>query len=293
MVFCEYCGASLIGQQPLDTKSLDSAKDAAQMPDGVDAEALANVRAQGTATFKEGDHLRLEVEGCPEPLLFVMKDEAVFGRKDPATGAMPDIDLTPYAGYRMGVSRRHAAISRSVEHGLDVRDLGSSNGTFLNGQQLVAHRLYRLRNGDELRLGQMVIRLLFEPTKAAQSAPAEEKAPETPAEQAPAQASTTQRPSQSSAEDSAAPPEQAQPAAAEPAKEVAAKSAPSPDSASAPSAQTQKGQSSPAQQPAASASEPEKKPAQPSGAASAKDTGTASEKSSQSSSDPSDKDKRG
>ena len=194
VIFCELCGASLIGKQPLDTKSLDPGSEAASKEYGVDADAFADVRAQGTTTFGEGDRLRLEIEGSQEPLFFTMTEEAVFGRKDPATGAMPDIDLTPFAGYRMGVSRRHAAISRHAAQGLDVRDLGSSNGTYLNGQQLAAHRLYRLRNGDELRLGQMVIRVFFEPAQALPPAPSKEEAPASTVAETPAQTLTTQRP---------------------------------------------------------------------------------------------------
>ncbi len=194
VVFCEFCGASLIGKKPLDTKSLDAKDDAVQKKYGVDAEAFTDVRVHGTSTFEEGDRLRLEIEGCPDPLLVEIKTETVFGRKDPATGAMPDIDLTPFAGYRMGVSRRHAAITRNVAYGLDVRDLGSSNGTFLNGQQLVAHRLYRLRNGDELRLGQMVIRILFERASvSAEATPAPKTASDIAEEKTPAQTLATQR----------------------------------------------------------------------------------------------------
>ena len=224
MVFCEFCGASLIGQKPLDTKSLDSGDETVQKEYGVDVEALTDVRVQGTSTFQEGDRLRLEIEGSPEPVFFSIKEEVVFGRKDPATGAMPDIDLTPFAGYRMGVSRRHAAISLSAEHGLDVRDLGSSNGTFLNGQQLAAHRLYRLRNGDELRLGQMVIRVLFEPTKAAQPTPAQSEASAPPAVETPAKTLSTQRSSQPAVGTEAASGESAQKAPAAPEAQAEAKS---------------------------------------------------------------------
>jgi hypothetical protein len=90
------------------------------------------------------------------------KQEMILGRRDPATGAQPDIDLTPYAGYRMGVSRRHAAIRRSSDTHLDLWDLGSSNGTYLNGNKLVSYRPNRLHDGDEIRLGQMVMRIFFE-----------------------------------------------------------------------------------------------------------------------------------
>lgn len=170
IVFCENCGASLIGKMPVDTKSLDNEEDnqtelaeATRRPEGE--------KPQGASTFPPGSYLRLELEGSPEPVLFQPKPETIFGRRDPATGAMPDIDLTPFAGYRMGVSRRHAAIRFGDERSLDLWDLGSSNGTFLNGQRLSAHRPYRLHDGDELRLGQMVIRLFFQVAEGAQVTP--------------------------------------------------------------------------------------------------------------------------
>lgn len=161
VIFCENCGASLIGKLPLSTKALDST-DSEQVELGTDASILTEVRVQGSATFEHGMSLRLDVEGSPDPMHLTPKPETIFGRRDPATGDKPDIDLTPYAGYRMGVSRRHAAIRPGDESGLDLWDLGSSNGTFLNGQRLSAHRPYRLRDGDEIRLGQMVVRIHFE-----------------------------------------------------------------------------------------------------------------------------------
>ncbi len=54
------------------------------------------------------------------------------------------------------VSRLHAVIER-FEPGWCVSDLGSSNGTYLNGERIWAAQ--RLRNGDEIRVGRT--RLLF------------------------------------------------------------------------------------------------------------------------------------
>lgn len=162
VVFCDNCGASLIGNLPLDTKSLDSTSEEEKSQIGVGPSVLTDVQVQGAVEFKEGSSLRLEIEGSPEPILFKPKPETIFGRRDPATGAMPDIDLTPFAGYRMGVSRRHAAIRHGEDKSLDIWDLGSSNGTFLNGQRLSAHRPYRLHDGDELRLGQMTIHVYYQ-----------------------------------------------------------------------------------------------------------------------------------
>jgi pSer/pThr/pTyr-binding forkhead associated (FHA) protein len=187
-VFCENCGASLIGKLPLDTKSLEGSSEEEKVQIGIDVSVLTDVKVQGQAVFREGDILRLDIDGSPEPIKFKPKPETIFGRRDPATGAMPDVDLTPFAGYRMGVSRRHAAIRSGDDNNLDIWDLGSSNGTFLNGQRLSAHRPYRLRDGDELRLGQMVVHIYFEEKSAeaptlTQSAPGAPSAGESPAPQ--------------------------------------------------------------------------------------------------------------
>ena len=52
-----------------------------------------------------------------------------------------------------GVSRRHARLMREGD-GYVLEDLGSSNGTFVNGERLAGRRL--LKSGDEIRLGQAV-----------------------------------------------------------------------------------------------------------------------------------------
>lgn len=40
-------------------------------------------------------------------------------------------------------------------------DLGSANATYLNGQKLVANQSRILRDGDELRLAKMIVRINF------------------------------------------------------------------------------------------------------------------------------------
>ncbi len=162
IVFCENCGASLIGESPINTRSLPEDK---ALPE-VLAETVATEAQESILT--ENTLLRLEVEGGKEPIVLKPGHEVILGRRDPATGAMPDVDLTPFAGYRMGVSRRHAALRPNDTKKLDLWDLGSSNGTFLNGARLGAHRPYRLHDGDEIRLGQMTFRLYFQSPQSAQ-----------------------------------------------------------------------------------------------------------------------------
>jgi hypothetical protein len=72
-----------------------------------------------------------------------------------------DIDLTPYGGRERGVSRRHATLYRT-QHTLSLVDLKSTNGTFLNGTRMTPHQPRLLREGDEVRLGNMRFHIYFE-----------------------------------------------------------------------------------------------------------------------------------
>ncbi|MGH2804437.1 MAG: FHA domain-containing protein, partial [Thermoleophilaceae bacterium] len=54
------------------------------------------------------------------------------------------------------VSRRHAEI-RLEDDGVSIEDLGSTNGTYVNGERIGAPR--RLQDGDEVKLGSTVWRL--------------------------------------------------------------------------------------------------------------------------------------
>lgn len=72
----------------------------------------------------------------------------------------PHVDLTAFNAHNKGVSREHAVIVR--KHDLVyVIDLGSSNGTILNGTLLVPYVDRVLRSGDELRLGGLVMSVIF------------------------------------------------------------------------------------------------------------------------------------
>lgn len=165
VLLCENCGTNLAtGQQAgIGTRDLREAEAAAEeAPAKLDTTEAKAVRSAGTARFEVGMTLRIEVEGGATPIILRPKaHDMILGRRDPTTGATPEVDLTPYAGYRMGVSRKHASL-RLQDNQLNLWDLGSSNGTFINGTRLHPHRPYPIRDGDEIRLGQMVLRMFFQ-----------------------------------------------------------------------------------------------------------------------------------
>lgn len=57
-----------------------------------------------------------------------------------------------------GVSRKHARVSCTATGEVEVVDLGSRNGTFVNGRRIERSAL---RDGDEVRFGEAVVRLRF------------------------------------------------------------------------------------------------------------------------------------
>ncbi|SRR5258707_5791402 len=99
-----------------------------------------------------------------------LTDHLVIGRADPIVGYRPDLDLTPFGAHEAGVSRRHAAID-AVQGGLYVADLGSTNGTWLNGRALIPQQPYRLQAGDKVRLSGLRIAVCVACPSASYDAP--------------------------------------------------------------------------------------------------------------------------
>jgi two-component system NtrC family sensor kinase len=79
-----------------------------------------------------------------------LTDEICLG----AVAAPDTFDLSPYHGREHGVSRRHAML-RATDDAIGVLDLGSTNGTHLNGHRLRAQTLYTIAEGDTLTLGKL------------------------------------------------------------------------------------------------------------------------------------------
>jgi transcriptional regulator with GAF, ATPase, and Fis domain len=67
------------------------------------------------------------------------------------------------------ISRRHASV-RGADGRYRVRDLGSRNGTFLNGEPLVGES--PLRSGDEVQVGDTLLRFVDEVARARDTRPA-------------------------------------------------------------------------------------------------------------------------
>jgi pSer/pThr/pTyr-binding forkhead associated (FHA) protein len=86
--------------------------------------------------------------------------EVSVGRLDAAKGFFPDLDLTPEVVPESGVSRLHCKIHQRGSS-YWVEDIGSANGTFLNGQRLTPYLPHAIEDGDNLQLGRVRLRAVF------------------------------------------------------------------------------------------------------------------------------------
>jgi pSer/pThr/pTyr-binding forkhead associated (FHA) protein len=106
-----------------------------------------------------GSGVSLEYEGpTSKGRLAMAGDEVKIGRRDADAGIYPELDfegndLVVDAGERVhAVSRRHARVFRDGGD-LKFEDLGSTNGSTLNGAAVLAHDPQPLNDGDRIVLG--------------------------------------------------------------------------------------------------------------------------------------------
>ncbi|HEV8629439.1 MAG TPA: cyclic nucleotide-binding domain-containing protein [Thermoanaerobaculia bacterium] len=78
--------------------------------------------------------------------------ETLVGRRDPVTGILPDVDLTPVDTQR-STSRRHAKIYRRGGKFFVCEEIGTMNGTFVNGERVETGVPVEVKPGDELQFG--------------------------------------------------------------------------------------------------------------------------------------------
>ncbi len=85
--------------------------------------------------------------------------EFTLGRLDGA--ARPDLDLSPYNGLKQGVSRLHASVHIDNDQKVTLVDLGSTNGSWVNGIKVEPHIPVILNNGDIIALGKLILQALI------------------------------------------------------------------------------------------------------------------------------------
>lgn len=144
-VFCEVCGYNYQtgghGEIPL-------AAVAPVLEPSVPSASSWIIVACADASLKE--------QGSPDPppglgsfSFTVDKDNLLIGRRSEVRGILPEIPLD----FDSAVSHRHALLMRKADATLLLRDVGSSNGTRVNGSDIPPMVDVPVREGDRITLG--------------------------------------------------------------------------------------------------------------------------------------------
>jgi hypothetical protein len=88
-------------------------------------------------------------------------DEVIIGR-DPGNPRVLNVGTAAQSAAELGVSRFHVGVRyHPARSRLTVKDLGSTNGTFVNGRRLYEEETLVLCHGDQLRLARLDLEVFF------------------------------------------------------------------------------------------------------------------------------------
>lgn len=148
--FCEVCGHDSALPQPVPHAQPPAA---AVTPAGWTAVVAADREFHQRVLAREGPDTVDFPQFFPERRISLDNDTTLIGRHNHEQGVEPEIDL----GIRpvdRGVSTQHAVL-RIRDSGLTITDLGSTNGTSLNGGEefLAKGEETPLADGDRIHVG--------------------------------------------------------------------------------------------------------------------------------------------
>jgi pSer/pThr/pTyr-binding forkhead associated (FHA) protein len=155
-LFCSECGAQLVTEDRLTTQTINRNQSESLVSPAVTSPKTGAI---GPSESLEAV-ISLHLVDSGQILHLAGRSEFTLGRAADGQPILPDVDLSPYEAYTQGVSRLHAALKIS-SHRIAITDLGSSNGTRVNGQKIVPHIDYPLNHGDVIALGKLKIQILI------------------------------------------------------------------------------------------------------------------------------------
>ena len=155
-VFCSECGARLVQDEVSPANNISTSTN---LP--YEKAPTRPASAQGPAISSSSEALvSLSIISSGDVLPISGQKETTIGRFSEGQPIIPDIDLTPYKAFESGVSRMHVSL-RLIDDQVTIMDLGSANGTRINGMKIDAHTPYPVRHGDILTLGKFKIQVLL------------------------------------------------------------------------------------------------------------------------------------
>jgi hypothetical protein len=150
-VFCNECGNYLLEDDQRKTDPLEKSEVGVFDKAGGDS-------GQGSSVPEDSQlvALRLKIGERKREVEVKLDKDVNIGRIDPTSTVFPEVDLTNDEDAMKSVSRRHARIFLR-DNAVKLEDLGSVNGTHINGHKLDPYMPEVLHDGDQLQLGRVAI----------------------------------------------------------------------------------------------------------------------------------------
>ncbi|MFQ3567052.1 MAG: FHA domain-containing protein [Aggregatilineales bacterium] len=104
--------------------------------------------------------LALVYEKMQASIIFPLVKPVIIGRLFSEQEFGATLDLSVFGAENLGVSRTHIRLWPENE-GVFIEDLGSLNGTRVNGVVLPAHTPQRIYHADQIRLGGLDLKIEF------------------------------------------------------------------------------------------------------------------------------------
>ena len=150
-VYCSNCGAQLIDAH-LSTHKIQTAE-----RNIVERE---NQLVSPPKSAQSQSKITLSLVDTGQILPLADRSEFTLGRSAEGQPIIPDVDLSPFEAYANGVSRLHSAI-KIIDTNVVIVDLGSSNGTYVNGARLSPYAETPVSHGDLIYLGKLKFQILI------------------------------------------------------------------------------------------------------------------------------------
>ncbi len=149
-IFCSECGTQLVKSENVTTQKIEPEEGDDLVTGPISEDRLKYSNAWISLHMLESGQI----------LPIVEQTEFTMGRISDNQPIMPDIDFSAYKAYENGVSRLHAVIRHNNGNAI-IMDLGSSNGTYVNGARLLPNTEQPLHHGDVVALGKLKIQVVL------------------------------------------------------------------------------------------------------------------------------------
>lgn len=150
-IYCGECGAPLVNLERIQTHLIGDVKG--------DTQEFAK-KFSGAVEEVQNSPISLLLIESGQMLHLAGRVEYSLGRSVEEQPILPDVDLTPYDAYTMGVSRLHAVL-KWIDQKTYIMDLGSSNGTRINGEKILPKIDFPVQHGDIITLGRLKLQLFI------------------------------------------------------------------------------------------------------------------------------------